>query len=1061
MWTHQKGKFRFRKSTMTPVALAVLEELFVDERADMDGDEYIVDDSQIVELSDDDKLSLELPATYMTGMSVETQYIFQNPKYGYRVRFKNARGLESETAVLDGAYLKIEDREYLLNPADYRLASQLNQWEEEDKKRTLPLDSQGFVDATVRRERLVRIKKIQNESQQSSVNLPNDITRKNIVSAPKLQLNVRPTKDGRFTFQPSFVGSDTKDTDLVNDTCQRFDGDDLSPEMPIGDDTFILYGDDQLETIRNAKNLGPKTRDEIKHIISKAPLYFPAAFTYDEKITGIGDYSDIPDLDLIASSQSWVPDGEFFGIALPPDWENEEPEAKDEKPEMDKVSNPVLIYDPNIADKAEQLGFESSEAETIPFASDGEIRTYTSRDWHNVQPEITLKSYQKQGVNYLQELWHKGYNGALLADDMGLGKTLQTLVFSSWVTEQTKDTESMPIGIVAPVGLIKNWQDEYEKFINPALWGKPLVLHGGTLKSYMVDTRPLGIEDILEPGVDLSHVTFLDIERIKQHKLVIMTYETVRRYQLSLGALRWRMLILDEAQKIKNPKSGVSMAIRGMNYEFALALTGTPVENSWVDLWTILSFCRNSTGISLQQFTKRFIKPVQSNPELIESVGEQLKAEIKPILLRRMKEDVLDELPKKEEVTVKNTMPEEQWSLYQAILARRTNDSLGEGKDHIFKTIQQLRLASLHPFYYKRQKALLDMDDDLAIKSSARFVGLFKILDDIQSKNEKVLIFLRDKKIQQLLRSLIRNRYGIDVPPAVNGDLDGNRRQDVVKKFNAAPGFRVLLLSAEAGGVGLNIIGANHVIHLSREWNPAKEDQATDRAYRIGQQKDVYVYYPLAIPEALPAGAGFDEQLDALLTKKRNLSRKVIIPTELDDGEMSAFSNGVLVDLDTNNNAGIITTTPITLKDLQEFELVLVPLIIEWCCEATGYKVLKCHKKKTGIDVLLYNLADKAVYVLELVPPLADISVAEQVRSRFSTVKAHLPKVLQENGLATDQKDNKRVVCFDAVTEQMLINDVKINPNMIWGPEQITKLLQDANLRRSDVAVILNHNGYV
>ena len=158
MWTHQKGKFRFRKSTMTPVALAVLEELFVDERADMDGDEYIVDDSQIVELSDDDKLSLELPATYMTGMSVETQYIFQNPKYGYRVRFKNARGLESETAVLDGAYLKIEDREYLLNPADYRLASQLNQWEEEDKKRTLPLDSQGFVDATVRRVRSVCIK---------------------------------------------------------------------------------------------------------------------------------------------------------------------------------------------------------------------------------------------------------------------------------------------------------------------------------------------------------------------------------------------------------------------------------------------------------------------------------------------------------------------------------------------------------------------------------------------------------------------------------------------------------------------------------------------------------------------------------------------------------------------------------------------------------------------------------------------------------------------------------------------------------------------------------------
>ena len=217
MWTHQKEKFRFRKSTLTPIALAILEELYVDERADMEGDEYVVKDEQIVELSDDNKMALELPATYVTGMSVETQYIFQNPKYGYRVRFKNARGLESETAVLDGAYLKIDDREYLLNSADYRLASQLKRWEEDDKKHMVPLDNQGFVDVTVRRERLSRIKEIQNASRLSSVNLSNDIIRKKIVSASKLRLNVRPTQDGRFVFHPSFVGSDEKDIALIND----------------------------------------------------------------------------------------------------------------------------------------------------------------------------------------------------------------------------------------------------------------------------------------------------------------------------------------------------------------------------------------------------------------------------------------------------------------------------------------------------------------------------------------------------------------------------------------------------------------------------------------------------------------------------------------------------------------------------------------------------------------------------------------------------------------------------------------------------------------------------
>lgn len=485
-----------------------------------------------------------------------------------------------------------------------------------------------------------------------------------------------------------------------------------------------------------------------------------------------------------------------------------------------------------------------------------------------LRENIRLLTYQEDGVEWLFQSWAHGYRGLLLADDMGLGKTLQTLAFIAGLKKDGGHAElkEKPILIVAPNALLENWQNEYKKFVADDVFSAIIPLHGTGLQSFATgDLTPNGKKK-------------LQI-RLPQDAIGLTTYETLRDYQFSFAEIDWGMIVIDEAQKIKNPFTGVTKALKAMQYDYAVCLTGTPVENSWVDLWSIMDFVQPAKLGDLKTFQGEYIAPLKQlgeDREAIENLGRRLKERLAPLFLRRMKKDKLDGIPKKHIFSCPEEMPEYQKRCYMAVLQAGRQKMIEP-----LMMIAKLRDISLHPDLGSKQaKAFYAMEPDAVIGQSARLIRLFAILEEIRQRGEKALIFLVSHKMQLILRHLLQEKFNMQVLAPVNGNINGASRQKIVDRFRAAMGFQVLILSPEAAGVGFTITEANNVIHLSRCWNPAKEDQATDRVYRIGQKKEVNVYLPIARHKKLGERGSFDEKLDALLSYKRKLSENVLFPTE-------------------------------------------------------------------------------------------------------------------------------------------------------------------------------------
>ena len=316
--------------------------------------------------------------------------------------------------------------------------------------------------------------------------------------------------------------------------------------------------------------------------------------------------------------------------------------------------------------------------------------------------------------------------------------------------------------------------------------------------------------------------------------------------------------------------------------------------------------------------------------------------------MRRRKTDNLDGLPKKNVFACLGEMPEYQKQCYVSVIetARKT-------KMHPFKMIAKLRDISLHPdLDSKSIEAFFAESPDAVIEKSARLIKLFEILEGVRQRNEKALIFLVSKKMQLIMRHLIKEKFGIKVLNAVNGEMNGLARQKIIDVFNKSIGFNVLILSPEAAGVGFTITSANNVIHLSRAWNPAKEDQATDRVYRIGQKKDVNVYLPLACHRELGKGGSFDEKLDKLLMFKRRLSEKVLFPAgdSKNDG-IKIFNE--LTNASTENIAGYYWS----VEDVDTVVGDVFEQIIEDLYNGMGDCIAKKtpHSNDYGVDVVVTN----------------------------------------------------------------------------------------------------------
>ncbi len=483
----------------------------------------------------------------------------------------------------------------------------------------------------------------------------------------------------------------------------------------------------------------------------------------------------------------------------------------------------------------------------------------------------TLKAHQELGLDWLKRCWHQGYPGVLLADDMGLGKTLQLLCFIVWLKAAThkKRPGHHPAIVVAPVSLLGNWESEARRHFSTDAMGKMARLYGHSLGQF----RRGGFK---RPDV-IEGVATLEVDELRSFDLILTTYETMRDYHLSLGVIDFSVIAFDEMQRIKNPQSMMTNAAQALRGDFKVGLTGTPIENSLADIWTIFdTLMPGALGLgNLKSFLSHYSL---DNTEALLELRSRLisSSERRPApMLRRMKSEISFDLPVKKESNVQREMPPNQAVAYIEAVKAAGNEAGYQGRLAAF---HRIRGVSLHPIFAGDQS----LPGDEYVSQSARLQSCVSVLDSIAQKGEKALLFVESLTMQEWLSFYLKERYSLErYPDRIYGGTSADKRTAIVETFQKAPTheFAVLILSPKAAGVGLTLTAANHVIHLTRWWNPAVEDQCTDRAYRIGQTKDVNVYYLQAV-HPVYGDASFDCVLDRLLAKKRLLSAGMLVPSE-------------------------------------------------------------------------------------------------------------------------------------------------------------------------------------
>jgi len=476
------------------------------------------------------------------------------------------------------------------------------------------------------------------------------------------------------------------------------------------------------------------------------------------------------------------------------------------------------------------------------------------------------KPHQQDAFAWLTEAWERRLPGVLLADDMGLGKTFQALMFLLWLRSRAANPK--PVLIVAPTGLLRNWQAELALHVEPGIIGPVIEAFGANLRSYR-----------LEAGSDIRGGTSrLDSSAWEDAGIVLTTYETMRDYHMSFARIPFDAIVYDEIQKLKNPASQMTRAAKALNGRMQIAMTGTPVENRLQDLWSIADTVYPGFLGSSREFESSYpANDLESLEDLQRRLVER-DDDLPPFMLRRMKDEILTGLPEKTARKYSVEMPPAQAQAYDLVLARaRALRESGE-QGAMLKVLHMLRGTSLHP---SAPRGVTDIGAYVA--QSARLTKTFEILADLKGRGEKALLFCEDLEMQAFLAMAIQEHFDLPHRPmCISGKVAGHKRQEMVNAFQSSPfAFDVLILSPKAGGVGLTITAANNVIHLSRWWNPAVEDQATDRAYRIGQTRPVTIHIPMAIhPDEAIGPSSFDQRLDDLMERKRSLSRGLLMPPE-------------------------------------------------------------------------------------------------------------------------------------------------------------------------------------
>jgi SNF2 family DNA or RNA helicase len=525
-------------------------------------------------------------------------------------------------------------------------------------------------------------------------------------------------------------------------------------------------------------------------------------------------------------------------------------------------TGPVIL---DVAENFDQINWRAQRKPRLVDISRATPQNITS----------TLKSHQIESLDWQIRAWEAGLPGILNADEQGLGKTLQTLSFIAWLKAQLsqskKNQSNGPILIVAPTSLLENWEQEVAIHLSEGSLGTLIRLYGSATTALK---RPGTTGKDTDEGNGLLDLSFLinATEAGDGHNFwVLTTYTTLTHYQHSLGRVPFSLAVFDEIQALKNPGSLRARAGLAMNADFRIGLTGTPIENSTTDLWAILEqLCPGR--VSLHDFRSQFGSPESGNLEhLYELIFKQTEDGLPSIALRRTKDEVARELPKKTRMLHPREMPKEQSVSYE-----EARDQLILGrKGSALKVLHHIRTVSVHPDISAAE------NDEEFINLSGRLKATFDIIDGINSKQERVIVFIEHIQMQYRFIELLKARYNLENVDVINGQTPIKKRQEVVNRFQLnlkkARGFDVLVLGPKAAGTGLTLTAATNVIHLSRWWNPAVEEQCNDRVHRIGQDKPVKVHIPMAIHPNYKEQS-FDCLLHSLMTRKRQLASSALWP---------------------------------------------------------------------------------------------------------------------------------------------------------------------------------------
>lgn len=839
-------------------------------------------------LDEDERILLGVPQPYDKAMRLVGTSMLNLSDFEYKVEFLTYVP-DGELIVCErGGNILVKGRDkYLLNEAQYALLNRVdafNSTPEEDK--TTDYNLRCFAE-------------IKALAEQAGCQLDSYLENENVYAPERIKIEIGRDDEG-FIVEPAVDIEENDKFQTYFDKMRK-----VQAQYPVqhenGERVRIVLNKEQKESLHYLKEQcgKHKTREEIQKMIEQPTEYFdPNAFDlselYSDRVIEIGVYKPKFYPFICPYKSCWIagatvetPQNGTTKVTINSEEELEKlkreiQSAKENKKgiveynktqldiedamflaqtaekQLKDPSQPAKVESENgnearnvliIEENAEELGFALKER----IIEKGDKYTLFTDPF--LQEGFSLKDHQKEGVAWLQHLYKSKASGCLMADDMGLGKTLQILYFIDW--HSRKYANHKPYLIVAPISLLENWKNEYERFF-------------------------------MQPRMKINMLTSKDVTRkfdksivdkMQKMDIILTNYESLRISQLNFCAVEFDVVALDEAQKIKSPGTLVTNAAKALKCNFKIAMTGTPVENSLLDLWCIMDFCVPGLLGNAKAFAAQYQNPLKKEDTDIVALGNEVHDKLGVYFMRRLKKDAAKDLPDKIELKEKVLMPPVQKEAYGSVV----NDYTSGIQPNMLVTIMHLREVSEHPYLY--DSTLLNHETDEIVDTSARLQATIKFLDEIKKKEEKVIIFVERKETQKMLQKLCLKRYGIitkiingDTPSIVKRNMPNKQsRQSSIDEFQAVDGFNVIIMSPVAAGMGLNVTAANHVIHYSRHWNPAKENQATDRAYRIGQTKDVFVYYPMAVRSDIKS---FDETLDDLLSRKTSLATSTIFPTE-------------------------------------------------------------------------------------------------------------------------------------------------------------------------------------